>query len=114
MLRRGAADETLRTERRAALVSPLDKPLEQANGEDSQEEPDQEVCENGDELVETIQIENVLRTLDFKEDVSARDQNAKGSHRQQEQVQVKFYQEPDRIAGVGDSIRPDGHLPVHR
>jgi hypothetical protein len=93
---------------------PLDKPLEQANGEDSQEEPDQEVCENGDELVDTIQIENVLRTLDFKEEVSARDQNAKGSHRQQEQVQVKFCQEPDRIAGVGDSIRPDGHLPVHR
>ena len=73
------------------MVSPLDKPLEQANGEDSQEEPDQEVSEtseNGDELVDTIQIENVLRALDFKEDVSARDQNAKGSHRQQDQVQV--------------------------
>ena len=47
MLRDGAADETLRTERRTALVSPLDKPLEQANGEDSQEEPDQEVSEIG-------------------------------------------------------------------
>jgi hypothetical protein len=117
MLRDRAADETLRTERRTALVSPLDKPLEQANGEDSQEEPDQEVSEmseNGDELVDTIQIENVLRALSFKEDVSARDQNAKGSHRQQEQVQVKFYEEPDRIAGVGDSIRPERHLPVHR
>lgn len=84
MLRDGAADETLRTERRTALVSPLDKSLEQANGEDSQEEPDQEVSEmseNGDELVDTIQIENVLRALSFKEDVSARDQNPKGSHR---------------------------------
>ena len=78
MLRDGAADDTLRTEPRAALVSPPDKPLEQANGEDSQEEPDQEVSESGDEPVDTIQIENVSRTLDFKEDVSARDQNAKG------------------------------------
>jgi hypothetical protein len=49
------------------LVSPPDKPLEQANGEDSQEEPDQEVSESGDEPVDTIQIENVSRTLDFKE-----------------------------------------------
>ena len=66
------------------MESPLDKPLEQANGEDSQEEPDQEVSEmseNGDELVDTIQIENVLGALGFKEDVFARDQNAKGSHR---------------------------------
>ena len=52
--------------------------------------------------------------MSFEEDVSARDQNAKGPRGQQEQVQVKFHQEPDRIAGVGHSIRPDRHLPVHR
>jgi hypothetical protein len=52
--------------------------LEYTNSEDSQEEEGQEGSENGDEFAGTMQVKEALRTYDFEEDVSARDQNAKG------------------------------------
>jgi hypothetical protein len=61
-------------------ASPLNEPLEYTNSEDCQEEEGQEGSENGDEFAGTMQVEEALRTYDFEEDVSARDQNAKGPH----------------------------------
>src|SRR5882672_12828803 len=53
-------------------------------------------------------------SLDFESDVSARDKNAKSSYDDQKHVQVELDKKFDWIAGIGDKIGSNRHLPVHR